>query len=325
MSLKSSHCKMEKTNPEPTTTHVGVDVCKAWLDYTSDGARCDQASNDPKGHGEVIANLRKLPGRVVVICESTGAYHQAFVAALVESKIEVCVVMPGRVRAFAESQGFLAKTDKIDARVLRLYGQASKLRMYEPMDPGSVVLRELLEYRRQISDQKVAVSNRLSVAGPVLRKRLDRQYQFLKDELTEIDRAIEEHIEKDDQLRPKAKRLRELKGVGPVLSATLLAYVPEMSDMTANQLSTLVGVAPHPKDSGQSRKPRHVRGGRRVVRNVLYMAAVAATTRNPILAAYYQRLRQRGKPGPVAIVAVMRKMLHVIHRLMTQPNFALAG
>lgn len=317
---------MERTNPETkATTYVGVDVSKAQLDYTTDGERAEQGTNDPAGHERIIARLRELPGRVVVICESTGPYHQAFVAALVEAKIEVCVVMPGRVRAFAQSQGIFAKTDKLDARVLRAYGQASKLRAYVPMDTARVVLRELLEYRRQISDQKVAVCNRLAVAGPVLRKRLERQHQFLKEELAETDRLIQEHIKKDDNLGPKAKRMRELQGVGPVLAATLLAYVPEMTDMTANQLTTLVGVSPHPKDSGQTRKPRHVRGGRRVVRNVLYMAAVAATTHNPILASYYHRLRGRGKPGPVAIVAVMRKMLHVIHRLMTQPNFALAG
>jgi transposase len=325
MSLESSHCKMEKTNPEIESTYVGVDVSKAQLDYTTDGARCEQADNDSEGHQRVISQLRKLPGRVVVVCESTGAYHQAFVGALVEAKIEVCVVMPARVRAYAQSQGILAKTDKIDARVLHLYGQASKLRLYQPMDPARVVLRELLEYRRQISDQKVAVSNRVSVAGPVLRQRLERQLQFLKEELSATDRAIEEHIENDPDLGQKAKRMRELKGVGPVLAATLLAYLPEISTMTPNQLSTMVGVSPHPNESGKIKKPRHVRGGRRVVRNVLYMAAVAATTKNPILNAYYHRLRNRGKPGPVAIIAVMRKMLHVIHRLMTNPHFALAG
>lgn len=316
---------MEKTNPETKATYVGVDVSKAQLDYTTDGERDEHAPNDPAGHKDLITRLRELPGRVVVVCESTGPYHQTLVGALVEAKIEVCVVMPGRVRAYAESQGILAKTDKLDARVLRRYAEASKLRAYEPVDPACVVLRELLEYRRQISDQKVAVSNRLSVAGPVLRTRLERQLQFLKEELAATDRAIEEHIENNDDLRPKAKRMRELKGVGPVLAATLLAYVPEICSLTANQLSSLVGVSPHPKDSGKSRKPRHVRGGRRDVRNVLYMAAVAATNRNQILASYYQRLRQRGKPGPVAIIAVMRKMLHVIHRLMTNPDFALAG
>jgi transposase len=114
-----------------------------------------------------------------------------------------------------------------------------------------------------------------------------------------------------------------MKGVGPVLAATLLAYVPELGTIDSAQLSALIGVAPHPDDSGNTSKPRHVRGGRAQVRRVLYMAAIAAARYNPILAAFYQRLKARGKPTKVCLVAVMRKMLCVLNRLIENPNFAL--
>jgi transposase len=258
-----------------------------------------------------------------VICESTGGYERAMVAKLLLAKIEVCVVNPGRVRAFAQAEGLLAKTDRLDAQLLRRFGQKVQPRLHAPMDQAAIVLRELLDYRRQVSDQLVAVRNRLELAGKVLRARLDAQVLFLQKELTETDRLIQEHIDHDDTLRRKAARLRELKGAGPVLTATLLAYVPELGEIESPQLSALIGVAPFARDSGRRHGARHVRGGRGVVRHVLYMAAVAATQHNPLLRAFYTRLVAAGKPKPVALVAVMRKMLHVLNRLIADPNFVL--
>lgn len=313
---------METTPPSIEATYVGLDIAKDRLDYTVDGARCHHVPNTPQGHESLSAALRPLHG-VRVICEATGGYERAVVAALLLAKFEVCVVNPGRVRAFAQAEGLLAKTDRLDAQLLRRFGQKVQPRLHAPMDQAASTLRELLDYRRQVSDQLVAVRNRLALAGPVLRARLEGQVTFLEQELTATDRLIQDHIDHDDTLRRKAKRLRALQGAGPVLTATLLAYVPELGEIDSPQLSALIGVAPFARDSGRRHGARHVRGGRGVVRHVLYMAAVAATRHNPVLRAFYARLVAAGKPKPLALVAVMRKMLHTLNRLIADPNFVL--
>lgn len=316
---------METTTPQPANaTYVGLDVSKDRLDYTVDGKRCDHVPNTEPGLRKLTAALAVLNPPARVVCEATGGYERAAVASLLLAKLEVCVVNPGRVRAFAQAEGRLAKTDKLDAILLKRFGEKVQPRLHAPMDQAAVALRELLDYRRQVSDQLVAVRNRMELAGQVLRPLLETQARFFEEKLAEVDRLIREHIDHDDDLRGKAGRLRQLKGVGPVLSATLLAYVPELGRIEAKSLSALIGVAPFARDSGQSRRPRHVRGGRSVVRHVLYMAAVSAIKSNRILAAFYQRLRSAGKPASVALVAVMRKMLGVLNRLIADPNFSLA-
>lgn len=302
--------------------YVGLDIAKDQLDYTMDGQTVLRVANTAVGHEQLWQKLRRVPG-VRVVCEASGGYERAVVAYLLTAGIEVCVVQPGRVRAFAYAEGLLAKTDRLDARLLRRYGEKVQPRLAVPTDPTAATLRELLEHRRQLSEQMVATRNRLGLAGPTLRPRLERQQAFLQEELAVVDRLIAEHIEHDDDLKRKAARLRELQGVGPVLAATLLAYVPELGQIESPQLSALLGVAPFAHDSGPSSRARHVRGGRGVVRHVLYMAAVAATRCNPVLSAFYHRLRETGKPAKVCLVAVMRRMLGVLNRLMADPHFVL--
>ena len=311
---------MEST--KPAVTYVGLDVSKDRLDYTLDGPRVAQVPNTPAGHARLVTQLRRQPG-VRVVCEASGGYERAVVAHLLTAGLEVCVVQPGRVRAFAHAEGLLAKTDRIDAGLLRRYGEKMQPRLAVPTDPVALVLRELLEHRRHLSDILVATGNRLGLAGATLRPRLERQQAFLREELAAVDQLIEQHIASDDDLRGKAARLRELQGVGPVLAATLLAYVPELGQIDSAELSALVGVAPFARDSGQSRRARHVRGGRAVVRKVLYMAAVASIRCNPILGTFYARLRATGKPAAVCLVAVMRRMLGVLNRLIAEPHFVL--
>lgn len=316
---------METTNPHIEVTYVGLDIAKERLDYTVDGERFGETTNDAKGHARLVARLRQIKTTVRVVCEATGGYERAVVAALSLAAIEVCMVNPRRVRAFAEAEGLLAKTDRIDAKLLRRFGLQIKPRLHVPTDPAALALRELLDYRRQISEQLVAVRNRVELAGPLLKQGLQRQIKFLEAEKAEADRLVQAQIDSDDQLRPKSERLQLLQGVGPVLAATLLAHVPELGRIESPQLVALVGVAPHPRDSGKTERRRHVRGGRMVVRNVLYMAAIAAVRYNPILGAFYKRLRQKGKPALVAIIAVMRKMLHVLNRLIADPHFTLVS
>lgn len=316
---------METTNPDTqATTYVGLDVAKDRLDFTLDGRRCAHVPNSPEGFALLITRLRRVP-HPRVVCEATGGYERALVTALLREDIEVCVVNPGRVRAFANAEGLLAKTDKLDALLLKRFGERMQPRLHVPMDQAALALRELLDYRAHVTEQRVATQNRLALAGPILRERLQRQLQFLQQELTEINRLIAEHIAREKSLRTKAERLQQLKGVGPILSATLLAHLPELGQLSSRKLAALVGVAPFARDSGNSRRCRHVRGGRLVVRSVLYMAAVAAVRYNPILSTFFQRLVSAGKSKMCALIAVMRKMLHVLNKLIEDPQFTLAG
>jgi transposase len=309
--------------PEQSPDYVGLDVAQARLDYCLNEHEEAACENNAEGHRKLIARLKRL-ARPRVVCEASGGYEKVIVAELLAAGIEVCVVQPGRVRAFAYADGLLAKTDRIDARLLRRFGQAVTLRLAEPVDPVAGTLRELLEHRRQLTEQLSELEGRLALAGATLKKLLLQQRAFLQQQIKMVEEMIDEHIDHDPTLRNKAARLRQLKGVGPVLAATLLAYVPELGRIRSAKISALIGVAPHPDDSGQTAKPRHVRGGRAQVRHVLYMAAIAAARFNPILAAFYQRLKARGKPAKVCIVAVMRKMLSVLNRLIENPHFALA-
>ncbi len=307
----------------PNINYVGLDIAAVRLDYCLDEEKEGSCENSAAGRGELIRRLRTLP-HPRVICEASGGYEKAIVAELLEAGIEVCVVHPSRVRAYAYAEGLLAKTDRIDARLLRRFGEGMKLRLAMPVDEQAAMLRELVEHRRQLTTQLTEVEGRMAVAGPTLHKLLQREGTFLRKQIEKVEKMIERHIDQDPTLRAKSQRLQQMKGVGPVLSATLLAYVPELGSIEDAQVSALVGVAPYPKDSGSTSQPRHVRGGRGQVRHVLYMAAVSASRSNPILAAFYHRLCARGKPAKVCLVAVMRKMLCVLNRLLADPNFVLA-
>jgi transposase len=321
----SSHRKKECTMPATATpTYVGLDVSKARLDYTIDEQRTAAADNNTKGHQGLIRWLKRLSNPRVV-CEATGGYERAVVAALLEAGIEVCVVQPGRARYYALAEGLLAKTDPIDAQMLRRYGQAVKLRLAVPADPLTAKLRDLLDQRRDLIDRLVEVENQLALASAVRSRWVKREQRFLQKERKALEAEIARHIDQDPTLRRKHVRLQELNGVGPVLAATLLAYLPELGEVADSTAASLVGVVPYAKDSGTSPKPRHIRGGRGTVRHVLYMAALAAIRSNPILREFYQRLRAAGKPAMVCIVAVMRKMIAVLNRLLAEPTFVLSN
>jgi|SRR5215204_1580354 len=308
---------------QPQPEYVGVDISSSRLDYCASDTEEGNCSNDAPGRSQLIARLKRITAPRV-ICEASGGYEKLIVAELLAAGIEVCLVQPGRVRAFAYAEGLLAKTDRIDARLLRRYGQKIALRLVQPVDAAAATLRELLEHRRQLVEQLSEVDGRMALAGATLKKLLVKQQAFLKRQIAQVERMIHDHIDQDPSLREKSQRMQQMKGVGPILSATLLAYVPELGRIESAPLSALVGVAPHAKDSGKNQAPRHVRGGRWQVRNVLYMAAVSASRSNPILAAMYNRLKARGKPPMVCLVALMRKMLCVLNRMLQKPDFALA-
>lgn len=304
-------------------SYVGLDISKDQLDYCLSETTEGRCAYTPDGRAELIRKIRSVP-RARVVCEATGGYEKLIVAELLQAGIEVCVVHPRRVRAFAYAEGLLVKTDRIDARLLRRFGEKIGPRLVAPADPAAASLRELLEHRRQLTTQLTEVDGRIPLAGPTLRPLLATQRKFLVQQIAEVEELIDQHIDQDPDLKRKAERLQQVKGIGPVLAATVLAYVPELGQIESAQLSALLGVAPFAADSGRTCAPRHVRGGRATVRHVLYMAAVSASRHNPILAEFYQRLRANGKPAKVCLVAVMRKMACLMNKLLQDPGFVLA-
>ena len=310
--------------PAPTAAYVGLDISSDQLDYCLNETEEGRCAASPAGRLELIGKLQKLRGARVV-CEASGGYEKLVVAELLAAGIEVCVVQPGRVRAFAYAEGLMAKTDRIDARLLRRFGEKLTPRLATATEPAVATLRELLEHRRQLTTQCAEVKGRLPLAGKTLHKLLATQQSFLEQQIAKVEKMIDDHLDQHPDLKTKSERLQQIKGVGPVLSATILAYVPELGQVESNQLSALIGVAPYPKDSGKQSRPRHIRGGRAQVRHVLYMAATCAAHTNPILMAFYQRLRATGKPAKVCLVAVMRKLVCLMNKLISNPDFVLAG
>jgi transposase len=239
--------------PEQAPDYVGLDVAQARLDYCLNEHEEEGCENNAEGRHQLIARLKGL-ARPRVVCEASGGYEKMIVAELLGAGIEVCVVQPGRVRAFAYAEGLLAKTDRIDARLLRRFGQAVTLRLAEPVEPVAGTLRELLEHRRQLTEQLSELEGRLALAGATLKKLLHQQRAFLQQQIKTVEKMIDEHIDHHPTLRDKAARLQQLKGVGPVLAATLLAYVPELGRIASAKLSALIGVAPHPDRLRSNRK-----------------------------------------------------------------------
>lgn len=317
----NSHHKTELTEP---VRYVGLDVSKARLDYVIEAGPKATVPNTAQGIATLLQSLREVPG-VRVVCKATGGYERALLAALWQEQIGVCRVPPGRVRHYAKAEGLRAKNDDIDRHLICRYARSMHPRLEQPVPPECVELRELLDYRRQLVEQLTPTRNRQEVAGPTLRALLAKQQEQLETALAQADQEIQKHLRAHGSLQTKVTRLQQMQGVGPVLAATLLAYLPELGQESDKRIAALVGVVPDPNESGLSAKPRHISGGRSEVRSVLYMAAVSAAQHNPVLSAFYQRLRAAGKPPKLCLTAVMRKMITVLNRMLRDPHFSLVS
>ena len=296
---------------------VGVDVAKAELVVACrpEGAGWT-ASNDAEGIAATVARLRSLAPRLIVL-EATGGYERAVVTALAVGGLPaVVVVNPRQVRDFAKATGQLAKTDALDADLLALF--ADRVRPTPRPLPDAIVqqLDALMTRRRQLLDMLTAERNRLEHAvGPIRRSLVDH-IRWLERRVAAVDRDLDDTIARSPVWRAKDDLLRSVPGVGPVVSRTLLADVPELGHLNRKQIAALVGVAPLARDSGTLRGKRIVWGGRAPVRAVLYMGALVATRRNPVIRAFYRRLLAAGKPKKVALIACMRKLLTILNAMM---------
>lgn len=295
---------------------VGIDVAKDKLDIALDStAELLVYTNDAAGIAQLIAHLQPLQPRFIVV-EATGGYETNLVTALALAGLPVCLVAPRRIRAFAKGLGILAKTDRLDAQVLARYGREARPRLYQLTSSEQRALEALLTRRAQLIEMWVAERNRLGTAPKVIQPQLQKHIKWLEQHISAADTDLHKRLRATPLWQRQDEVVQSVPGVGPVLSLTLLAHLPELGQLSHKRIAALVGVAPFADDSNKRKGKRHITGGRRVVRSVLYMATLAATRCNPVLKAFYQKLCAAGKCAKVAITACARRLLTILNAMV---------
>jgi transposase len=299
--------------------YVGIDVSKARLDVAvRPGGEAWQSTNDEAGIAALVARLQSwqpLAPQLIVL-EATGGLERLVVAALALAGLPVAVVNPRQARDFAKATGRLAKTDAVDAAVLAHFAQALQPTPRALPDTATQALAALVERRHQLVSMLTAEKNRLQQALPAVRAKVAAHIAWLEQALAEIDDELDQTLQASPLWRERDHLQRSVPGVGPAVSRTLLAHLPELGQGSSKHLATLVGLAPLNRDSGVWRGSRAIWGGRQQVRAVLYMAALVGVRHNPALHAFYERLVARGKPKKVALTACMHKLLLILHAVL---------
>ena len=296
--------------------YVGIDVSKEGLDVAvAPVGESWCVRNTLEGIGELAARLAPQQPTLIVL-EATGGFEATVAAVLATAGLPVAVVNPRQVRDFARSLGRLAKTDRLDAQVLARFAEAVQPTPRALPDAAAQRLRALCSRRRQLIEMLTAEQNRLPRADAAVRPNVEAHIRWLRQQLTHLDGDLGKAVRESPIWRHKDDLLRSVRGVGPVLSATLLAELPELGTLNRKQIAALVGVAPLNRDSGTFRGKRVTWGGRAPVRRVLYMAALVGTRCNPALRGFYARLLLAGKPKKVALTACMRKLLVMLNAML---------
>ncbi|MEO6409192.1 MAG: IS110 family transposase [Burkholderiaceae bacterium] len=298
--------------------NAGIDVSKQHLDacWSTEQPR---VLNDASGWDELTAKLRQA-GVDLVVVEATGGYERGLVCALQGAGIAVARVNPRQARDFAKSMGVLAKTDRVDARLLRDFADVlarhpDRAKYITPViEAHRLELAALMTRRRQLVEMRVAEGNRMEQATKRTYRSIKRVLRLLDQQIALLDEEADQHL--DRHFNDQRKLLDSVKGVGPVTIMTLSAALPELGRLQRRQIAKLVGVAPLADDSGQRKGPRRIWGGRAEVRAVLYMATLAAIRHNPAIQVFHSRLISAGKAPKVAIVACMRKLLTILNAML---------
>ena len=299
--------------PQP---FVGMDVSAQSLDVdTLPVSQPFSEPNNENGIASLVLRLQALNPQIVLL-EATGGHEIPVTYALYEAGLPVVVMNPKAVRHFAKAIGRLAKTDKLDAQVLALYAQSIQPSIRPLKDPEQLELANLMTRRRQLQGMVVMEENRRRTSTPKVRGNIDQHLAYLRQLLKDLDREIQDFIRRTPLWHDKAVILKEVIGIGPVVSSELIAHLPELGVISHKKISALAGVAPMNRDSGQWRGQRRIQGGRPAVRRALYMAALVASRHNPVIRDFYQRLLQAGKPAKVALTACMRKLLIILNAML---------
>ncbi len=298
---------------------VGIDVAKGHIDlYDTETQRHVRFENNRSGISEGVEQLTGLQADLIVI-ESTGGYEYDLVIALDEASLPVVVVNPRQVRDFGRAVGYLAKTDRIDAKLLAEYGAAIHPPRRALRDSRSRQMKGLVARRRQLVKMRTSELNRREhVHDKAIARSIAAVLKTIDRELKRVQRQLVDTVCHSSELQAKMRALVSVPGIAETTATMLLTEVPELGQLNRRQIAALVGVAPINRDSGSFRGKRMTGGGRKVVRARLYMPTVVACHHNPMIKTFYQRLLDNGKTKMTALVAAMRKLLTIINSMLAK-------
>jgi transposase len=295
---------------------VGIDVSKAGLDVAvHERKEVLHISNDEAGIADLVKKLKKLKP-IIIVLEPSGGFEMLVVAELSRAGLPVAVVNAKRVLDFAKATGRIAKTDKLDAKVLAHFAAAIRPELRSLRTEEEEQLTALLTRRRQVLEMLTVEKNRLVTVRAKMKADIEAHIHWLSNDLKELDQGIEDFVKGSPVWKEKDFLLQSVPGVGPVTSATMLGMLPELGLLNRQEIAALVGVAPLNKDSGPKQGKRRIFGGRGDVRSMLYMAALSAKKHNPFIRTFYERLLRHGKEKKVALTACMRKLLVILNAMV---------
>ena len=298
------------------TKFVGIDVSKLTLDFDClPDSTAQPFVNDAGGIAALVARLEGS-GVERIVVEATGGWETAVVSALAVAKLPVVVVNPKQVRDFAKAMGLFAKTDRLDAKVLALFGERMKPALRVLPDEAQRALADVLGRRLQLVTMRAQEKTRLATVPAVARKDVEQHIAWLDKRIARLETDLGDRLKKSPVWCHKATLLESVPGVGNVTTFSLLADLPELGTLNRQKISALVGLAPFADDSGTRKGQRYIRGGRAELRCVLYMATLSATKYNPPIKAMYERLIAAGKPFKLAMTACMRKLLTILNAIL---------
>lgn len=301
------------------TIHCGVDVSKKYLDAFIDG-KTVRFENTISG----VSKLMSCAGNTHYVFESTGGYERLAAWQLLSKEYTVSIVNPGRVREYAKSVGQLAKTDKIDAKIITQFAGIAELKKTKLPSEEQRKLTALVDRHQSLLTMLNSETNRLDTASESCsRKSIQKHVRWLQKEIQGISDRIDDLLDNDSELKAKSERIKSIKGLGRGSAMTMLAHMPELGTLSRRDVAALAGLAPFNRDSGDFRGRRHIWGGRKRLRACLYMASMSAVQTNPHLKEFYRRLvEDNNRPKKVALVAVMRKLIIAANSALKNPEFA---
>jgi transposase len=295
---------------------VGIDVSKATLDiYFRPMGKAVKVTNDEAGISDLVEQLKTVEINLIVL-EATGGLETEVIIQLQTALLPVAMINPRQGRDFAKATGRLAKTDAIDAQILAHFGEAMKPSVLAIESESARQLSELVSRRRQLVEMRTAEKNRSSRARGKALANIQAHLEYLEQTIKEVNQEIEQLNQNNQSSIDKINLVKTVPGIGPIISTTLVADLPELGQLTAKQIARLVGVAPINHDSGQHQGKRRISGGRGHIRAALYMGAVVAMRHNPIIKAFYDRLVERGKSKKLALTACVRKILVILNAMV---------
>lgn len=294
--------------------YLGVDVSKEKLDIYFEG-EWFVIEQTEQGHEELSRYIMMQNKSIIVICEASGGYEKKFIKFLIGQGIKAHIVQANKVRAFAKAKGLLAKTDKLDAKVIAEFAQIMSLNEDGVLSESAENIRELLKRREQLIADKQRELQRRDKVSSAIKKSLIRHIDWLDTEIKKLDEELESIKQENNDIAKQVMLYSSIPGIGNIISYYLIAYLPELGSLNNKQLAALVGVAPFNRDSGTQSGKRYIQGGRKSLRNHLFMAAIVSIRWNSLLSPFYKKLKESGKPAKVAITAVIRKLLCLLNSI----------